>query len=195
MFTTRAYVTLPWNQTEIKTSPQGYPQDVVPLFLIDRELPPQVRLFCIRLLLTALQPIICIGLGTGVLADGLIAISMCWFLYHKRTGWARKVDFPHLRSIFGWTSCIEQIPWSWPWCVTVSTQVCWRGEILSYVDQTQRLTQVALSPPQGLSAWVFPSSYTVLEVPDAVISLQSAPPICYPRHLSGRWLRVRAQLS
>jgi hypothetical protein len=31
----------------------------------------------------------CIGLGTGVLADMLIASSMCWFLYHKRTGFSR----------------------------------------------------------------------------------------------------------
>ncbi|KAN0130140.1 hypothetical protein V8E53_012085 [Lactarius tabidus] len=38
---------------------------------------------------SALTPIICIGLGTGVLADGLIAFSMCWFLYHKRTGFPR----------------------------------------------------------------------------------------------------------
>ncbi|KAN0127610.1 hypothetical protein V8E53_014588 [Lactarius tabidus] len=38
---------------------------------------------------TSLIPIICIGLGTGVLADALIAFSMCWFLYHKRTGFSR----------------------------------------------------------------------------------------------------------
>ncbi|KAN0137168.1 hypothetical protein V8E53_005165 [Lactarius tabidus] len=36
-----------------------------------------------------LTPITCIGLGSGVVADALIAFSMCWFLYHKRTGFAR----------------------------------------------------------------------------------------------------------
>ncbi|KAH9022475.1 hypothetical protein EDB85DRAFT_373229 [Lactarius pseudohatsudake] len=30
-----------------------------------------------------------IGLGSAVVADILIAVSMCWFLYHKRTGFAR----------------------------------------------------------------------------------------------------------
>ncbi|KAH8981041.1 hypothetical protein EDB86DRAFT_494087 [Lactarius hatsudake] len=30
-----------------------------------------------------------IGLGSAVAADILIAVSMCWFLYHKRTGFAR----------------------------------------------------------------------------------------------------------
>ncbi|KAI9443521.1 hypothetical protein H4582DRAFT_1202719 [Lactarius indigo] len=38
---------------------------------------------------TALVPVTCIGLGSGVVADILIAGSMCWFLYHKRTGFAR----------------------------------------------------------------------------------------------------------
>jgi len=37
----------------------------------------------------SLIAITCIGLGTGVIADMLIAISMCWFLYQKRTGFAR----------------------------------------------------------------------------------------------------------
>ncbi|KAH9179243.1 hypothetical protein EDB89DRAFT_2239062 [Lactarius sanguifluus] len=30
-----------------------------------------------------------IGLGSAVVTDILIAVSMCWFLYHKRTGFAR----------------------------------------------------------------------------------------------------------
>ena len=51
------------------------------------------HLFCLRLLLTVWQPITCIGLGTGTVADALIAFSMCWFLYHKRTGFARRVYF------------------------------------------------------------------------------------------------------
>ncbi|KAH9028365.1 hypothetical protein EDB85DRAFT_1612514 [Lactarius pseudohatsudake] len=38
---------------------------------------------------TSLIPVTCIGLGSGVVADILIAVSMCWFLYHKRTGFAR----------------------------------------------------------------------------------------------------------
>ncbi|KAN0127626.1 hypothetical protein V8E53_014604 [Lactarius tabidus] len=33
--------------------------------------------------------ITCIGLGSSVVADILIAFSMCWYLYHKRTGFAR----------------------------------------------------------------------------------------------------------
>ncbi|KAH9025397.1 hypothetical protein EDB85DRAFT_232126 [Lactarius pseudohatsudake] len=36
-----------------------------------------------------LIPVTCIGLGSAVVADILIAVSMCWFLYHKRTGFAR----------------------------------------------------------------------------------------------------------
>ncbi|KAH9168993.1 hypothetical protein EDB89DRAFT_1546568 [Lactarius sanguifluus] len=39
--------------------------------------------------LTAWQLVTCIGLGSAVVADILIAVSMCWFLYHKRTGFAR----------------------------------------------------------------------------------------------------------
>ncbi|KAH9004517.1 hypothetical protein EDB86DRAFT_3099080 [Lactarius hatsudake] len=38
---------------------------------------------------TSLIPVTCIGLGSAVVADILIAVSMCWFLYHKRTGFAR----------------------------------------------------------------------------------------------------------
>ncbi|KAH8989850.1 hypothetical protein EDB83DRAFT_1098090 [Lactarius deliciosus] len=38
---------------------------------------------------TSLIPITCIGMGSSVVADILIAVSMCWFLYHKRTGFAR----------------------------------------------------------------------------------------------------------
>ncbi|KAN0127613.1 hypothetical protein V8E53_014591 [Lactarius tabidus] len=37
----------------------------------------------------SLIAITCIGLGSGIVADSLIAFSMCWFLYHKRTGFAR----------------------------------------------------------------------------------------------------------
>jgi hypothetical protein len=38
---------------------------------------------------SSLIGITCIGLGSGVVADILIAFSMCWYLYHKRTGFAR----------------------------------------------------------------------------------------------------------
>jgi len=38
---------------------------------------------------TSLIAITCIGLGSGLVADILIAFSMCWSLYHKRTGFAR----------------------------------------------------------------------------------------------------------
>ncbi|KAH8984311.1 hypothetical protein EDB92DRAFT_1491126 [Lactarius akahatsu] len=38
---------------------------------------------------TSLVSVTCIGLGSGVVADILIAVSMCWFLYHKKTGFAR----------------------------------------------------------------------------------------------------------
>jgi hypothetical protein len=37
----------------------------------------------------ALISVTCIGLGSGVVADILIAFSMCWFLHQKRTGFAR----------------------------------------------------------------------------------------------------------
>ncbi|KAH9020973.1 hypothetical protein EDB84DRAFT_549985 [Lactarius hengduanensis] len=37
----------------------------------------------------SLIPVTCIGMGSSVVADILIAVSMCWFLYHKRTGFAR----------------------------------------------------------------------------------------------------------
>src|SRR6266702_5103439 len=60
-----------------------------------------LHLFHIRLLWTAWQPVTCIGLGAGVVADILIAFSMCWFLYHKRTGYARQVNFSNLRRRFG----------------------------------------------------------------------------------------------
>jgi hypothetical protein len=38
---------------------------------------------------SSLIGVTCIGLGTGIVADILIASSMCWSLYHKRTGFAR----------------------------------------------------------------------------------------------------------
>ena len=75
-----------WNYREIETCPQGRLQDLVPLYPLDCELSlplPQ------SLFLTAWQPMACIGLGCSVLADALIASSMCWYLYHKRTGFAR----------------------------------------------------------------------------------------------------------
>ncbi|KAH9020979.1 hypothetical protein EDB84DRAFT_550372 [Lactarius hengduanensis] len=37
----------------------------------------------------SLIPVTCIGMGLSAAADILIAVSMCWFLYHKRTGFAR----------------------------------------------------------------------------------------------------------
>ncbi|KAH8984326.1 hypothetical protein EDB92DRAFT_1492430 [Lactarius akahatsu] len=37
----------------------------------------------------SLIPVTCIGMGSSVVADILIAGSMCWFLYHKRTGFAK----------------------------------------------------------------------------------------------------------
>ncbi|KAH9028389.1 hypothetical protein EDB85DRAFT_2291262 [Lactarius pseudohatsudake] len=37
----------------------------------------------------SLIPVTCIGMGLSAVADILIAVSMCWFLYHKRTGFAR----------------------------------------------------------------------------------------------------------
>jgi hypothetical protein len=49
VFTTRAYVALPRNYTEIQTCPQGRPQDVVPLFRIDRELRPSPLLHLLTL--------------------------------------------------------------------------------------------------------------------------------------------------
>ena len=79
--------TLPWNYREIETCPQGHSQDLVPLYLLDRELCSSPLPQC--LFLMAWQPVTCIGLGSGVLADALIAFSMCWYLYHKRTGFAR----------------------------------------------------------------------------------------------------------
>ncbi|KAH8995517.1 hypothetical protein EDB86DRAFT_1095667 [Lactarius hatsudake] len=50
-----------------------------------------VRVTTIRLWsrYASLIPVTCIGLGSAVAADILIAVSMCWFLYHKRTGFAR----------------------------------------------------------------------------------------------------------
>ncbi|KAH8994407.1 hypothetical protein EDB86DRAFT_3103002 [Lactarius hatsudake] len=38
---------------------------------------------------TSLIPVTCIGMGSSVVADILITVSICWFLYHKRTGFAR----------------------------------------------------------------------------------------------------------
>ena len=78
---------LRWKNREIETCPQGRSQDLVQLYLLGceiRPLPLPQSLF-----LTAWQPVVCIGLGSGVLADALIAFSMCWYLYHKRTGFAR----------------------------------------------------------------------------------------------------------
>jgi hypothetical protein len=37
----------------------------------------------------SLITITCFGLGSGLVADILISFSMCWSLYHKRTGFAR----------------------------------------------------------------------------------------------------------
>ncbi|KAH9013178.1 hypothetical protein EDB83DRAFT_2321797 [Lactarius deliciosus] len=57
--------------------------------------------------LTDWQPVTCIGMGSAVAADILIAVSMCWFLYHKRTGFARRVQFsPFTLQI--WLSFREQ---------------------------------------------------------------------------------------
>ena len=82
---------LPWNYREILTCPQGRSQNLVQLYLIGCELRPLP--LPQSLFLTAWQPVVCIGLGSGVLADALIAFSMCWYLYRKRTGFSRHVHF------------------------------------------------------------------------------------------------------
>ena len=88
VFTVRTYVCgLCWKNREIETCPQGRSQNLVQLYLIGCELRPLP--LPQSLFLTAWQPVVCIGLGSGVLADALIAFSMCWYLYHKRTGFAR----------------------------------------------------------------------------------------------------------
>ena len=48
-----------------------------------------LHLFHNCLLLTTWQPVLCIGLGSSVVADAIIASSMCWYLYRRRTGFAR----------------------------------------------------------------------------------------------------------
>ncbi|KAH9169008.1 hypothetical protein EDB89DRAFT_1547799 [Lactarius sanguifluus] len=45
--------------------------------------------FLIRSRHASLIPVTCIGMGSSVVADILIAVSMCWYLYHKRTGFAK----------------------------------------------------------------------------------------------------------
>ena len=60
-----------------------------------------------RLLLSAWQPVTCIGLGSGVVADALIAITMCWSLYHKRTGFARQVKFSPF-ALQAWLSFVRR---------------------------------------------------------------------------------------
>ncbi|KAH9031378.1 hypothetical protein EDB85DRAFT_2146193 [Lactarius pseudohatsudake] len=56
---------------------------------------------------TSLIWVTCIGLGSAVVANILIAVSMCWLLYHKRTGFARRVQFsPFTPRI--WLSFREQ---------------------------------------------------------------------------------------
>jgi len=37
---------------------------------------------------SSLTWVICVGMGSTASADILIALSMCWYLYHKRTGFA-----------------------------------------------------------------------------------------------------------
>ena len=33
----------------------------------------------------------CVGMSSTAVADVLIAVAMCWCLYHKRTGFSRRV--------------------------------------------------------------------------------------------------------
>ena len=72
-----------WNYKEIKTCPQGRSQDLIPLYPLDCDLPLPLPK---SLFLTAWQSMACIWLGCSVLADALIASSMCWCLYHKKAG-------------------------------------------------------------------------------------------------------------
>ena len=88
VFTVRTYVCSSLEkQRKLKSCPQSRSQDLVQLYLFGCELRPLP--LPQSLFLTAWQPVVCIGLGSGVLADALIAFSMCWYLYHKRTGFAR----------------------------------------------------------------------------------------------------------
>ncbi|KAH9051560.1 hypothetical protein EDB83DRAFT_2521956 [Lactarius deliciosus] len=64
-------------------------------------------------LYTSLIPVTCIALGSGVAADILIAVTICWSLYHKKTGIAKQVHF-------------------FPIHAAVLAESC---EILSYVDR------------------------------------------------------------
>jgi hypothetical protein len=67
----------------------------------------ELHLFHTCLLLTAWQAVTCIGLGSGVVADILIAVSMCWFLYHKRTGFTRRVHLSPL-TLYIWLSFVHR---------------------------------------------------------------------------------------
>ncbi|KAH8994399.1 hypothetical protein EDB86DRAFT_1273311 [Lactarius hatsudake] len=49
----------------------------------------RMLVFIFRSRHASLIPVTCIGMASSVVADILIAGSMCWFLYHKRTGFAR----------------------------------------------------------------------------------------------------------
>ncbi|KAI9461209.1 hypothetical protein BJY52DRAFT_1185559 [Lactarius psammicola] len=52
----------------------------------------------------------CVGMSAGALADLLIAAAMCWFLYRKRTGFARQArPFDIYAYQFGF---VDERPWS-----------------------------------------------------------------------------------
>ncbi|KAH9059446.1 hypothetical protein EDB83DRAFT_2607225 [Lactarius deliciosus] len=53
---------------------------------------------------TSLIPVTCIALGSEVVADILIALTICWALYRKKTGFAKQVFFPSALHI--WLSFI-----------------------------------------------------------------------------------------
>lgn len=39
------------------------------------------------------KPVTCIGLGLGIMMDIAISVSMVWILYHKKTGFQKRVQF------------------------------------------------------------------------------------------------------
>lgn len=76
-----------------------------------------------------------VRLGGSALVDILVALSMCWCLYHKKTGFARWV-IVLLPPQQNWLQhpCIVLTLSSWPWWYSASAVVCWRGENTYYMS-------------------------------------------------------------
>ncbi|KAH9013182.1 hypothetical protein EDB83DRAFT_301124 [Lactarius deliciosus] len=86
-----------------------------------------IRMTALRSRHMSLIPVTCIGMGSSVAADILIAVSICWSLYRKRTGFARTDSVIMTLMTYSIQSCLlTSFQWLPPLSIRTYSSGRWR---------------------------------------------------------------------